>query len=276
VSAHKSDKELAFLRDLYVSSDWGERFAELIDEHVVLPKKGRVLYVAAGTGGHALALLERAASAAVTLIGVDESEESAELARAKTAATKVRHQVEFHRGQIEALGFADDQFDLVIGDASLINAERLPQMLAEMVRVAAPGATIALTLASAGSFGEFFSIYWEALDKVHLEGHEHDVEALITELPTASTVEEMAAREGLASVESWTKLEEFDFASGEEFLRAPLVADFLLETWLAALPDERARASTVDEITRIIDDERSDMDFALSVKATLVVGRKEE
>ena len=59
-SNRKSDKELAFLQDLFIAPDWGERFAELIDEHVKLPKEGKALYVAAGTGGHAMALHERA------------------------------------------------------------------------------------------------------------------------------------------------------------------------------------------------------------------------
>ena len=56
----KTLKELAFLHDLYIATDWGERFAELVDEHVELPREGRALYVEAGTGGHALALQERA------------------------------------------------------------------------------------------------------------------------------------------------------------------------------------------------------------------------
>ena len=56
----KSDKELAFLQDLFIAPDWGERFAELIDEHVKLPKEGEALYIAAGTGGHAMAMYERA------------------------------------------------------------------------------------------------------------------------------------------------------------------------------------------------------------------------
>ena len=58
----KSDKEIAFLQDLFIAPDWGERFAELIDEHVKLPKEGKALYVAAGTGGHAMALQERGGS----------------------------------------------------------------------------------------------------------------------------------------------------------------------------------------------------------------------
>ena len=51
---------MAFIHDLFIAPDWGERFAELIDEHVKLPTEGRALYVAAGTGGHAMALQERA------------------------------------------------------------------------------------------------------------------------------------------------------------------------------------------------------------------------
>src|SRR5215831_19106446 len=90
----KSPKELAFLQDLYVATDWGERFAELVDEHVALPEEGRALYVAAGTGGHAMALQERAGKK-LKIFGVDESDECLELARAK-AATMNEH-VEFQR-----------------------------------------------------------------------------------------------------------------------------------------------------------------------------------
>jgi hypothetical protein len=45
-------------------------------------------------------------------------------------------------------------------------------MFAEMVAVAAPGATIALALPTASSFGEFFSIYWEALHNTGLTERE--------------------------------------------------------------------------------------------------------
>jgi len=271
VTVNKSDKELAFLQDLYVATDWGERFAELVDEHVELPKRGSMLYVASGTGGHALAIAERAGND-VTLACVDENEECLELGRAKAVA--VRADPEFYRAQLEALSFEDDKFDLVVGDASLVAVERLPEMFAEMVRVALPGGTVALTLPTASSFGEFFSVYWEALRNSGITNHDHDVESLITELPTVSEIEEMAEREGLENVTTWTQIEEFDYESGEEFLNAPLITDFLFRNWLESLPEDADRARVSKEIERIIDAERQDMDFALSVKATLIVGRK--
>lgn len=254
-----------------MATDWGERFAELIDAHVELPKKGRMLYVAAGTGGHALALAERAGNK-VTLACVDENEENLELGRAKAMA--VRADPEFSRAQLEALSFDDDQFNLVVGDASLVAVERLPEMLAEMVRVAAPDGTVALSLPTYSSFGEFFSVYWEALRNLSLTDHEYDVETLITELPTIASIEAMAAREGLDGVVSWMQIEEFDYESGEEFLKAPLITDFLLKHWLESLPEEISQEQVSKEIARIIDVERQDMDFTISVKATLIVGRK--
>ena len=266
----KSDKELAFLQDLFIAPDWGERFAELIDEHVKLPKEGEALYVAVGTGGHALALHERAGEK-LELLCVDENPECLELARAKATATN--EHITFDTTQLDNLDFKDNRFDLVIGNASLVSRQRVRKMFSEIVRVAAPGATIALTLPTASSFGEFFSIYWEALHNNGLIDHESDVEQLITELPTVSDVERLAEDEGVDDVESWTRIEEFDFESGEQFLNSPLVAEFLMHDWLALVADDK-RAALFSEISRLINEERHEAEFALSVKATLVVGQK--
>lgn len=271
---NKSDKELAFLHDLYVATDWGERFAEMVDEHVTLPKYGRALYVASGTGGHALALKGRAGQN-VDFICVDESEERLELARAKAAALK-DVSTEFLQGQIDALAFDDELFDLVVGDASMVVPERLPEVLSEMVRVAAPGATVSVNVTTASSFGEFFSVYWEALaNKGYLE-QAAGVTDFINELPTVTDVEALAARTALDRVESWTSIEEFDFPSGEEFTNAPLVRDFLIGRWVETLPDEDSRSEVLREVERIIDEERHEGEFSLSIKATIVVGRKSE
>lgn len=268
--AAKSEKELAFLHDLYVATDWGERFAELVDAHIELPKQGRALYVAAGTGGHAMALQERAGDK-LRLLGVDESAECLELARAKALA--MNEKTEFQREDALALSIPDDQFDLVLGNASLMRPDDINRMAREIVRVAAPGATVAWWLPTSSSFGEFFSIYWEALLNAGVHDHAGDVEYLITALPAVSNVEGLAASEGLNDVESWTAIEEFDFDSGEQFLSSPLIADFLLPMWLRSVP-EAARERVISELAKIIDEERHSGEFALSVKATLVAGKK--
>ena len=266
---HKSDKELAFLHDLFVATDWGERFASLVDEHVKLPDAGRALYLASGTGGHAIALQERKEGLKFTCI--DEQEEYLELARAK--ATAVKDSAEFVQEKVDQLSLPADQFELVVGDGSLIAPYRVPNMLREMVRVAKPGGAVALVLPTASSFGEFFSIYWEVLHNCGLVDHEANIENLITELPTAFQVEELAEGQGLEEVASWTRVEEFDYGSGEQFINSPLISDFLLKRWLEFIPED-SRQRVRQEVPRVVNEDRHEAEFMLSVKATLVLGRK--
>ncbi len=266
----KSPKELAFLYDLYVATDWGERFATLVDEHVELPNDGRALYVNAGAGGHALAVQAKAGEK-LRLLCVDENDECLELARAK--AVVLRQETEFQQEDPTALSLTDDQFDLVLGDASLTPTTDLKRVLAEMVRVANPGAKIAWWLPTASSFGEFFSIYWEALVRAGLEDRGGEVERLITDLPTTWDTEDWAHKAGLESVTSSTAIEEFDYESGEQLLTSPLITDFLLPKWLKPLP-ENERDRVVSELAQIIDEEKRSGEFSLTLKATLVVGRK--
>jgi Methyltransferase domain len=266
----KSQKELAFLHDLFIAADWSERFAGLIDSHVQLPKKGRILYAGAGTGSHVIALREQAA-ADVEFLGIDENDDCVALARAKVATLKAVAQ--FQAGRLDALDLKDDTFDLVIGDASLIAPERVPAVVSELARVAVPGAFVAIALPTSASFGEFFSIYWEALLSSELADCQVDVESLIMELPVVSDLELLAIREGLEAPATWTQTEEFTYQSGEEFITSPLISDFLMKGWLRSLkPVERQHAAV--EIARLIDEERHDAAFLLTVKATLLMGRK--
>jgi len=270
MNTSKSEKELAFLQDLYIATDWGERFAELVDEHVELPSEGRALYIAAGTGEHAMALQKRAGEK-LRFVGVDESFECLELARAK--AIVLNEKTEFQVEDQDSLSFGENQFDLVLGNASLVRPGDLKGMLAEMVRVTTPGGTVGWWMPTFSSFGEFFSIYWEALHNAGLEDRGHEVEHLITALPTVTDVEGWAEQSGLEGVTSWTAIEEFDYESGEQFFNSPLITDFLLPNWLQPVPEtERERA--VSELARIIDEERHSGAFALTLKATLVVGKK--
>ena len=271
INAGKTNRELAYLHELFVAPDWGERFAELIDEQVSVPEKGRLLYLGSNTGGHAISLQERCGNR-VQFLCVDENKDSIEIAREK-ARTMNGRAVEFVEQRIDQLNLEDAEFNLVIGDASMIHSERVPKMLAEMVRVAAPGASVAIALPTFSSFGEFFSIYWEALHNCGLIDHETDVETLINMLPAVTAVEELAQQVGLKDISSTTRIEEFDYETGDKFLDAPLIADFLMPIWFENLPAE-AKDEVLAEIARLINEESRETSFALTVKATLLVGRK--
>jgi ubiquinone/menaquinone biosynthesis C-methylase UbiE len=265
-------KELAYLYDLYIVPSWREAFDQIVDEEIELPKEGKFLDAECGTGGYAIDLAIRGGEK-TEVIGVDSSSEQIALARGKAVVKKL-NRVRFQQGSLRDLDFADGEFDLVIGDASMTPPSQIGEVVAELARVAKKDALVALKLTTRGSFDEFFSIYWEALYNLDLLGYVPQLESLITERLTVSNAEQAAVDAGLKHVRSVTRKERFDYTDGEEFFQSPLIETFFLDDWMAMLPDVQTRRRVCRELVRIIDEERHEMDFDVSIKATLIIGQK--
>lgn len=266
------NKELAYRYDLFVTPDWRDRFDSLINESLTLPKSGRVLDVNCGTGAHAIEITERMRGKG-EVIGIDPSPERIEIARAKAQVKKMSG-VSFHHGLATELPFEDDNFDVVIGDASMMAANDIEDVLSELVRVAVPDGLVVLKLTTRGTFDEFFSLYWEALlNEGVVDQVWRDLERLINERRTISDAEQMAERAGLREVKSLTTKEEFFFENGKGFIESPLIRDNFLDEWLEILPEDR-RQEVEESITEIIERERHESPFDISIKATVITGVK--
>lgn len=265
-------KELAFRYDLFVTPDWRDRFDTLITDNIKLPLEGRFLDVNCGTGAHAIELADQNHGKS-EVIGIDPSAERIEIARAKALVRKAKD-VKFEQGIASNLPFDNHEFDVVIGDASMLRADEIPDVLAEMVRVARPEGRVILKLTTRGSFDEFFSVYWEALHDTGLSDEVWaSLERLIKERNTLSEAESIAERSGLRDVESFVRREEFAFETGSDFLESPLIADYFLSVWVEIVPSER-RSEVLGHLASIIDRERSNAPFDVSIKAAVIVGVK--
>lgn len=259
----KTQKELAFLRDLYVATDWTERFTDIFDENFKFDKERSVLYVNAGTGNHALALSEKLDEDS-HLDAFNEDEELNLIAKAK--ADIVKADVHF------SSFFPDDTFDTVLADASFVEPKNLRAFLAEIVDLSA--GQVAFFLPTAGSYGEIFSFLWETLFDLDLLEKGTEVERLISELPTVTSVKEMVKTLGLTRLEIVTKNEIFEFENGTEFVNSPLLENFLFPVWLEFLnPEDRRRVR--EKLAQEIDADDGTLSFRFSVKATLVIGEKQ-
>lgn len=263
----KTEKELAFLRDLYINDEWTKRFTDLVDKHIDLSDSENLLYINAGTGHHAMAVCERFGEK-TDVFATCENVEALTIAREKAAA--VRSPVDF-----SMIRFEDDSFDAVLADASFVAPAQIETFVENAVRVARTGGDVAIFLPSAGSFGEVFSILWEAIFNEELGGQEETVQRLIESLPTVTTIEQIAQRAGLVNVNTETANEQFEYENGQEFIDSPLVGNFLLPAWIDAIEDEDEKDRVRQAIARLIDDEDGTMSFRFSVKATLVSGEKD-
>lgn len=261
----KTQKELAFLRDLYIQDEWTRRFTDLVDKHMDLRDSENLLYINAGTGAHAMAIHERFGDNTDIFASV-ENEDMLTIARDKSAA--VSSGVDF-----SSIRFENDAFDAVLADATFVRPAALDSFIENTIRVSRMGGDIAIFLPTSGSYGEIFSLMWEVLFNEDLAEHGAAVEKLIAELPTVSHIEEIAKREGLVNVNTQTAVEVFEYENGEEFIASPLVANFLFPVWLETL-DEEEMERAVKQLAQLIDAEDADLTFRFSVKATLLTGEK--
>lgn len=261
----KTLKELAFLRDLYVDSEWTQVFTDFADKHLGFKKDQRFLYYNAGTGNHVLALRKKMGKKA-SVAAFCEDREVMKIANAKAKA--IQSDIEFSDGD-----FDDESFEAVMADASFVRPESLRESISEIAGFAAPGAAVAFFTPSAGSFGEIFSLLWEVFFNEEIGDGGAAVERLITEIPTVSDIEAIAEDAGITELTSHTQVETFDYKDAKQFIEAPLIADFLMPVWLRSL-SAKDQKKALSRLVKLIEAEDGELTFRFTVKATLVIGEK--
>ncbi len=145
------------LQKTWMAGDY-DRFSRYMEdgarqyyERLDIPAGARLLDV--GTGSGQLALL--ASRDGIDATGVDIAENLIERARERAAAERLT--ARFEVGDAEALPFEDASFDVVVSLIGAMFAPR-PQLVAqELLRVCAPGGTIAMANWTASGFvGQMF------------------------------------------------------------------------------------------------------------------------
>ena len=261
----KTQKELAFLRDLYIDEQWTQKFTDLVDKHIGFAKEEKLLYINAGTGNHALALSKKLGKNA-EFYATTENKDVLTIAHDKAAA--VRAKIDFSMKR-----FDDETFSGVIADASFVRPDELQNFVSEASRVTEIGGKVVFFTVSAGSFGEVFSFLWEVFFNENLADNGAVTEQLISEIPTVSRLEEISQNAGLEKIETHTQRELFDYKNGKEFIEAPLIADFFLPIWFKSL-NKKEQTVARKKLVSLIDAEDVALTFCFSIKATLVIAEK--
>jgi predicted RNA methylase len=257
----KTQKELAFLREFAIESDWTERFTDYFDTKFKFEKPETVLYVNAGAGTHAIALSEKLEGNGL-IYAIAEDEDLRNIAQAKADAVKA--DVRF------GTNFSEDKSDIVIADGSFVRPHQIDEFIEKLIDSSED--EVLFFLPTKGSFGEIFSFLWETLLETNLAEHGAQVERLISEIPTIEELVDLTRSLGLRKVEQSMQNEVFEYKDGAEFVNSPLVADFLLPMWLDFLNDEEKEIVS-KKLAELIDAEVGTISFYFSVKNTLISGK---
>ncbi len=152
VTTHDIEAARTRIKTIWTSGDFG-KIAETIQTHAdafvaTLPitPNLRVLDLACGTGNVALLAAGRGA----TVNGLDIAPNLVAAAKARAAAAGL--EIEYEEGDVENLPYRNAAFDMVISMYGVMFAAHPNLAAAEMLRVCAPGGTIALANWTPGGF----------------------------------------------------------------------------------------------------------------------------
>ena len=147
------------LKSMWMAGDYGH-FAQYLEPGALqflnameLRSGDQVLDVACGAGQLSLPATRLGAS----IVGIDIATNLIEQARARaeTEGLKIR----FEEGDVEALGFADNSFDVVFSLIGAMFAPRPAQVASELLRVCRPGGRVIMGNWTPGGFlGRMFKI----------------------------------------------------------------------------------------------------------------------
>lgn len=192
---------------------WGQIGAALVA--AAAPKPGeRVLDVASGAGTTAIPAA-KAVGPTGSVVAIDLSEQLLELAAEDAAQQRVTN-LTTHVGDMEATGYADGSFDVVLCSLGIFFTADIPAALRELWRMVAPGGRLAISTWAGDGVSEVFELFFASVKDLWPELPEDDTlpwdsigtpaglaAAFATAGTTTATVQTFALSEGVETDHLW-------------------------------------------------------------------------
>jgi len=140
------------------------RYGRRTIERLTLAPGASVLDVGSGSGASALPAAERVGPTG-QVVGVDLAEELLKLGRRKAAEHGLGN-IRFEPGDMERLGYPDEQFDAVVCVFAIFFVPDMTRQVRELWRMVRPGGQVAITTWGPRAMEPGSSIWWEAVKEV--------------------------------------------------------------------------------------------------------------
>jgi SAM-dependent methyltransferase len=215
---------------------WSRRLAEPFLDFAGLGDGERLLDAGCGTGNLAYAASRRCAR--LRVVGVDVSVPYVEHARRRGEDPRLAFEV----ADVCALPFDDASFDRVLSMLVLHFVPRAPQAIAEMVRVARPGATVGATVWDNRGGVVNGRIFWDTAAAMFPEGSTERARHFARPMTRPGELAGALAAAGLVGVEATELAIRMEFASFADYWAPFDGRDGPVAAWVGRLaPDARER-----------------------------------
>jgi arsenite methyltransferase len=226
---------------------WSAMAGLILLEHVPLRPNARLLDVGCGTGFPLLELAERLGPTC-RAIGLDSWSHAIARAQMKIEYCEIRN-VTLVRADAANMPLEASSFDLILSNLGLNNFDDPAAAVRECYRVAAPGATLALTTNLQGHMREFYEIFAESLRQMGMQSRLSALDAHMAHRATTSRVESLLDEAGFSVRRVLTTETRMRYLDGSALLRHKLIRQGFLDGWRDVVKgaEEELFFSTLEE-----------------------------
>jgi arsenite methyltransferase len=208
---------------------WSAMAGLILLEHVPLRPNARLLDVGCGTGFPLLELADRLGPTC-RAVGLDSWTHAMDRVQMKIEYCGIRN-VTLVRADAANMPLEASSFDLIVSNLGLNNFANPVAAVRECYRVAAPGATLALTTNLQGHMREFYEIFAQSLSQMGMESRLTDLEAHVAHRATTSRVESLLREAGFSVRRALTREIPMRYLDGSALLRHKLIRQGFLDAW---------------------------------------------
>lgn len=253
---------------------WGQPFADLILSAIEPRPHAQILEVGCAAGALSAELLRRFDGDS-RIVALETSPVLQELARERLGDAHAGRRIHLRdwaaRGRLPS---ADAAFDLVVANLALVDAPDPRALLADLVRVARPGAQLVVAAALRGTWREPLDLLREVLTKRRLEDARRALEDYTRGFLEPGEITRALVAAGLGPVGAHLEQGELVFRSAREFFFAPVIELGPLPRWKQACGRGEAMQETFFSLKQSIETYFAGQAFAVSVLRGRFVGRK--
>jgi ubiquinone/menaquinone biosynthesis C-methylase UbiE len=244
---------------------WSARLAPLFTQFAGVQEGQRILDVGCGTGSLSRTLL--ASGKAISVVGVDPTEDYVSFARRGVPSSRATFQV----SAAESLPFPDNSFDAAMALLVLQEFDDPGRAVREMARTTRRAGTVAASLWDFAEGMLMVSLFWQAAEAAAPEA----VARRRAEHPPSrlglQTLHELWIDAGLAEVRTACLELSQEFSSFDDYWLPFLTGCTPLCAFAVAVNRE-TRGELANALRRIIPGVRSDGSFSLPARALAVAG----
>lgn len=244
-------------------------FGDLALEMFLAGRSARVVHLNCRTGYLDRQLCERSPS--TTLVGVDRSAASLELARNKARVLADRR-ITYQLGSVVETGLPAASFSHAVSLHPLLGAEERPLLIAEAARLLYPGGQLLIAMPLRGSFLEIGDLFREYALKSDDARFGEAVEQAMIDRPTIETLAEELEDAGLDDTDVEIRQTVLSFDSGRAFVEDPVSRLLIQPELRSELGLDLTRA--LEYVREAIDKYWSEAKFELSLNVGCASARK--